>query len=198
MNQITTSQMTHSINLKLPAPLWVWEVGQLLWLAGKPALEAFGINKYKPLFLVEKWQLNLSFLSWITSFRYNFCISSHCIVKVTVCTRLASWICTAIYNSEVLHALSDHYALNYHSVFSPTAYHAAVALIREHTWGSPTHFTFSTHLAGNELDGLDSIRHISCLRSFGGWPWWMPLWCFVLICDSTIVAMVERLALLNC
>lgn len=36
----------------------------------------------------------------------------------------------AIFNTEVLHAVSDHYALNYHCVFSPTAYHAAVALIR--------------------------------------------------------------------
>lgn len=79
-----------------------------------------------------------------------------------------SWICSAIYNSEVLHGLSDHYALNYHGVFSPTAYHAALALIRGHTWGSPTQFTFSTLLAGNELDRLDSIRHISFQRSLGG------------------------------
>lgn len=61
-------------------------------------------------------------------------------------------MCLAIFNTEGVHAVSDHYALNYHSVFSPTAHHAALALIREHTCGLPTQFTFSPHLAGNKLD----------------------------------------------
>lgn len=55
---------------------------------------------------------------------------------------LASWICLAIFNTEVLHAVSDHYALNYHCVFSPTARHAAAALIR----GTYLRLTYTVHL----------------------------------------------------
>lgn len=36
----------------------------------------------------------------------------------------------AIFNTEDIHAVSDHYALNYHRMFSPTAHHATFALIR--------------------------------------------------------------------
>lgn len=39
-------------------------------------------------------------------------------------------MCLAIFNTEVEHAVSDHYALNYRHVFSPSACHAALALIR--------------------------------------------------------------------
>lgn len=42
-------------------------------------------------------------------------------------------MCLAIFNTEGVHAVSDHYALNYHRVFSPTAHRAVLALIREHT-----------------------------------------------------------------
>lgn len=43
---------------------------------------------------------------------------------------LGSWMSLSIFNTEVSHAVSDHYALNYHCVFSPTACHAAAALIK--------------------------------------------------------------------
>lgn len=69
-------------------------------------------------------------------------------------------MCMAIFNTEGVHAVSDHYALNYHSVFSPTAHRAALALIRGHTRDSPTHFTSSLPLAGNELDTEDASRNI--------------------------------------
>lgn len=55
---------------------------------------------------------------------------------------LASCLCPAIFNTEVLNAGSDHYALTYHSAFSPTAYHAAVALIR----GTYLRLTHTVHL----------------------------------------------------
>lgn len=46
---------------------------------------------------------------------------------------LDSWMCLAIFNTEGVHAVTDHYALNYHYVTPPPplpAHHAAVALIR--------------------------------------------------------------------
>lgn len=59
-------------------------------------------------------------------------------------------------------------------------------LLWGHTSGSPTQFTFGTHLAGNELDWGDGVWHISCLRSLRGDPG-ECCW-FVLICDSNMVA----------
>lgn len=55
---------------------------------------------------------------------------------------LASSMCLAIFNAEVLNAVSDHYALNYCCAFSPTAYLAAVALIR----GTYLRLTHTVHL----------------------------------------------------
>lgn len=55
---------------------------------------------------------------------------------------LDSWMCLAISNTEGVHAVSDHYALNYHRVFSPTAHHAALALIR----GTYLRLTHTVHL----------------------------------------------------
>lgn len=51
-------------------------------------------------------------------------------------------MCLAIFNSEVIHAAADHDALNYHRVFSPTAPHAALALIR----GAHSRLTHTVHL----------------------------------------------------
>ena len=55
---------------------------------------------------------------------------------------LAFWKCARLYLTLVLQAPSDHYALNYHCVFSPTAYHAAVALIK----GTYLRLTHTVHL----------------------------------------------------
>lgn len=51
-------------------------------------------------------------------------------------------MCLAIFNSEVIHAATDHDALNYHRVFSPTGPHAALALIR----GAHSRLTHTVHL----------------------------------------------------
>lgn len=106
-------------------------------------------------------------------------------------------MCLAIFNTEVVHAVSDHYALNYHRIFSPTAHQAAIALIRG-TYLRLTHTVqpFNPHLAGNELDGGDDTRHISCQRSLKGDTGECDPW-FVLIFDSKMEAMVKRSALFN-
>lgn len=44
---------------------------------------------------------------------------------------LDTWMCLAIFNTEGVHAVTDHYALNYHYVTPPPKGEgAAVALIR--------------------------------------------------------------------
>lgn len=48
----------------------------------------------------------------------------------------------AILNTEGVQAVSDHYALNYHRIFFPTAHHAALALIR----GTYLRLTHTVHL----------------------------------------------------
>lgn len=61
------------------------------------------------------------------------------IVKTSYLTPGCAWL---YLTPEVVHALSDHYALNYHCEFSPSAHHATLALIR----GTYLRLTHTVHL----------------------------------------------------